>query len=128
MSRPNWTVPPVPDKETIKKILRGTWDSIHKMAAWYDLVCPLSPAEKQKMFGSQVRYQIDHLICGTCVAHGQKYVQDNPPEQEIPSIWAWRFHNTVNRRLNKPELDWDTCKSMYLSQNHSQVCSADCGD
>lgn len=126
MSRSNWTVPPTPDKETIKKILRGTWDAIHKTAAWFDLVCPLTLTEKQHLFGSQVRYQIDNLVCGDCVPHGQEYVRENPPEKEIPSIWAWRYHNAVDRRLGKPEMDWNTYKEIYLVE-HPKICSADCG-
>lgn len=127
MSRPNWTVPPVIDKETIKKMLRATWDGMHKTAAWFDLVCQLPQEQKQQLHGSQIRYQVDNLICGDCVPHAQKYIQENPPEDEIPSIWTWRFHNAVNRRLGKPEMNWDTYKDIYLIQK-PRVCSASCGD
>lgn len=129
-SRSNWTVPPLtpePDKETIKKVLRGIWSSIQQTAAWFDLSKDIPPSEKNRLFGSWIRDQVNNLPCASCIPHGQEYIRLNPPEQESPSVWCWRYHNSVNRRLGKPEMEWNTYKEIYL-QGRNKICESDCGE
>ena len=42
-------------------------------------------------------------------------------------IWAWKFHNAVNSRINKPIMGWDTAYNLY-SEKESLVCSKNCLD
>lgn len=100
----------------------GRWQSIHVTAADVDT------SEKFKFFCSWVRNQIEHLPCQECVDHAKEYLKSNPPEKaEDAFIWAWRFHNAVNRRLGKPEMEYTTVKQIYL-QGGMKTCKKGCDE
>lgn len=99
---------------------RGCWHSIHQTAVWAD------NKSKFNVFCNWVRYQIEHLPCQECVNHATKYLEDNPPERcEDPFIWTWRFHNSVNRRLNKVEIEYDVARQIYLEKG-IKTCQSNC--
>ena len=39
--------------------------------------------------------------------------------------WSWKFHNSVNSRIGKPVLDWDTTYNLY-SDPGVMVCTKSC--
>jgi hypothetical protein len=121
----NWTVPPhqtlksTPTEDNVKSTLSGIWKAIHQTAIWAN-----KSIDRKRLFGSWVRDQINHLPCETCLNHAKTYLRSYPPETQDPPIWAWRFHNNVNRRLNKPEISWDQYRELYIVG--SQPCTS-CG-
>lgn len=100
----------------------GRWQSIHLTAAWAD-----TPA-KVAVFNTWIRHQISNLPCEECRMHASQYLEANPPEDaEDPFIWSWQFHNTVNRRLGKPELEYRVARDMYIHggiRSCTQGCSS----
>jgi hypothetical protein len=100
----------------------GRWQSIHVTAA------SAVTTEKFKNFCEWIRDQIDHLPCSECTEHAKEYLQSNPPEKaEDAFIWTWRFHNTVNRRLDKPEMEYTTAKQIYL-EGGMKTCDSGCDE
>lgn len=99
----------------------GRWQSIHTTAAWVD------NSEKFRFFNQWIRDQIEHLPCQDCINHARDYINMNPPENsEDAFIWSWRFHNAVNRRLGKPDMEYTTARQIYL-QGGLTTCSQGCG-
>lgn len=100
----------------------GTWNAIHITAAW------ASTSEIFNFFCQWIRIMINNLPCVDCVKHGQEYIQNNPPEKaDDPFIWAWEYHNAVNRMTKKPEIDYNTIKKMYLD-GEIRICNSGCGE
>ena len=98
----------------------GTWHSIHTTAAWVDSM------DKFKFFCTWIRDQLDKLPCPECTQHAQEYLMNYPPERtEDVFIWSWRFHNAVNQKLGKPELNYDGAKKLYLDPK-SKTCTGSC--
>jgi hypothetical protein len=100
----------------------GRWQSIHVTAAWADT------SEKFKMFCTWIRDQLTHLPCEECTKHALAYLESNPPEKsEDAFMWSWRFHNSVNRRLGKQEMEYTTAKQIYL-EGGMKVCGKGCDE
>lgn len=70
-----------------------------------------------------------------CREHAIEYIENNPPENYlhffdsngIPYgmfLWSFLFHNAVNKRLNKKQLDFDSALKLYLPKGE-HVCSAE---
>lgn len=105
----------------IKDWGRGQWHSIHTTAA------RATTTEKFKFFCSWIRDQLEDLPCEECTEHSKEYLKSNPPEKaEDAFIWTWRFHNAVNRRLGKPEMEYTTAKQIYL-EGGMKNCKQGCG-
>lgn len=78
-----------------------------------------SDADKQSIrtFVQSVGSQ---LPCPTCQVHFAKLLKDYPIEKvwqsrDALSRWMVNLHNMVNRRLNKPEYEYDVVRSRYES-------------
>jgi len=100
---------------------RGEWHAIHTTAAW------ANTGRKHSFFCEWVRNQKEFLPCDECRVHMGLYLHSNPPEKaEDAFIWSWEFHNAVNRRLGKPEMDYTTARKLYL-EGGIKVCDGGCG-
>lgn len=109
----------------------GQWISIHK----YAIKCKTS--QEKKEFCRYIRIICDGLGCLNCRGHCQEYINKNPPESS-PTIttpkgddvtmfkYTWLFHNDVNRRIGKTQVDWETALNMY-SDDNSFMCMSECG-
>ena len=106
----------------------GIWFVMHTMA--YQATTP----EKIEAFVGFIHTMSETLPCIECRNHCSEYVRQNPPEKyRLISQngiligmfkWSWLFHNTVNKRLNKSLIDWETAFAMYGAD--SEVCSLKC--
>jgi glycosyltransferase involved in cell wall biosynthesis len=55
--------------------------------------------------------------CGGCRQHAIDYTTQNEPSfatRHQYHQYLWRFHNAVNKRIGKPEIDWEEYKSKWL--------------
>jgi len=109
--------------------LGGIWFTIHIMAKHADT------PERKNQFIDYMYLLSAEFPCGKCRNHIQEYLRNNSfdPFMNIKNEngedigmfkWSWLFHNTVNIRLHKPYLDWDTAWGMYDSGR--EVCT-NCG-
>lgn len=97
--------------DNIKDWGRGEWHSIHITAA------DATSSDKFKHFCSWIRNQIEYLPCDECTEHSKEYLKSNPPEKAPDAFfWSWEFHNAVNRKLGKPEMEYNTAKHIYLER------------
>lgn len=111
------------------KKLGAIWFTIHIMAKHADTI------ERKNQFIDYMYLLSAEFPCGKCRLHIQEYLKANPFEPFMNMVnekgedigmfnWSWLFHNTVNIRLNKPYVDWDTAWQMYDSGR--EVCT-NCG-
>uniref|UniRef100_A0A6C0BMZ5 thiol oxidase n=1 Tax=viral metagenome TaxID=1070528 RepID=A0A6C0BMZ5_9ZZZZ len=93
-------------------IEQGTWYTIHTLALH-------AKSHDQKMaFKILLVTLSNHYRCKTCRDHITEYLQQNPMEvywnrEDGLFFWSWKFHNAVNRRLGKPEIDYHESIPMY---------------
>lgn len=96
----------------------GGWGGLHTMAKW------ANTKERVDIFITYAQVIVYTLLCLECRKHATNYFNDNHPSQYAlvkdcrgrlvgMFLWSWRFHNTVNVRLGKPIIDFDTAFNMY---------------
>lgn len=102
------------------------WTTLHTMSFDY----PENPTEEQKNNYSNFFHSLKYVLpCGVCRQHYAKSIeQTNPIEPALKnrdtlSRWLVDFHNTVNKRLNKPIVSYESVKEKYDAL--SGKCSAD---
>ena len=66
---------------------------------------------------------LSEALAYSIVAYYLNSTVDNQPLGLF--VWAWKFHNTVNARLKKPIMSWDTVITLY-SELDDKVCSLSC--
>ena len=98
----------------------GIWFEFHTMATLSSTV------ETIDIYIDHVKSIIDRLPCMKCRRDSQEYFDnDNPSKYKETTngmfYWSWKFHNTVNVKLGKPLLEWDTGISMYFGDDDG-VC------
>ena len=112
----------------------GIWVQIHIKGI-------LAVNEKSKQdFIDFIWFQAETFPCQTCRKHINEYLNSHPfthlynakneKGEEIGMFkWSWMFHNTVNTRLGKPYMDWNTAWEMYKDYREGVVpCTENCGD
>jgi hypothetical protein len=97
----------------IRKIGSGIWYIIHKEA----IIC-----QDSKAYISFIHRLKDSFPCEVCKRHFAEYLERNPIEEYLHVdkgmfIWSWKFHNSVNRRLGKPEMSYEVAERMYTGPN-----------
>ena len=91
-----------------------------------------SSPEEFKKFTDEVKKMFP---CEICIRHLEIFCKNHPfdnykgiTNREGHDIgmfqWTWMLHNSVNIRLGKPRMDFDTAYNMY--KNHTQ-CHSKCG-
>lgn len=110
----------------------GQWQGIHIYASH------ATTDELKRAFMEYMQIIADNLKCDKCRQHAMDYLAKNPMKDylniknadgvDIGMLkWTWIFHNSVNSRLGKPLMDWETCYAMYGDKT-AGVCQKDCGD
>jgi hypothetical protein len=89
------------------------WDWLHVAAARY----PTSPSpEEARRAFRRIWAFVTRLPCAACREHATRYVLRQPPiltSSSLLQVWAWRFHNAVNARLQKPLLPFETFRARW---------------
>lgn len=92
----------------------GTWIVSHVLG----LVSDQSGMKKDYRFFSLYIYRMVHALpCGECRKHAVKYFDEFPipKSKDAGSLFEWTvtFHNTVNKRLNKPIMTMTEAQNLY---------------
>lgn len=110
----------------------GTWHVLHSRAY------QATTQDEQQVYCQFVRQVCDKFPCTKCRTHFKNYLENHPPEELVTAkvminkqpyplgvfYWSWKFHNTVNQRLNKPLMAWETALSLY--DNSKKTCGKSC--
>lgn len=111
----------LPDQQALGP---GEWFTIHKLAK------RATNEQKKRAFVEFINDLCEEMRCNRCKEHMTDYIRNNPfgPFWNVRDVdgtqigmfkWAWIFHNSVNDRLGKPYVDWDTAKRLYYTPNPS---------
>lgn len=111
----------------------GLWYRIHTSAA---LIALTGDSTKIDRYIEDLHEIVNTHNCGECRQHGGKFLRENPPQNYRHTrdsegrlagmfIHSWIFHNTVNARLGKDQLPYDTCWQMF-SQLDNPTCLVSC--
>lgn len=112
----------LPDQQ---KLGPGQWYDIHKKA------CRATNEEKKQHFVEFMNEVREDMRCNKCKDHLTDYMKNNAFRPYWKCVdkdgtevgmfkWSWILHNSVNTRLGKPYLDWDTARNMYYPQKRLQ--------
>jgi len=88
-------------------------------------------SEDEEYFIRNLRLLSNLHPCGECREHMKKYISINPPENFIEFEnglfdYMITFHNTVNKRLGKPIMQYEDALYMYTEGLTDTVCTANC--
>ncbi|SNW62931.1 ERV/ALR sulfhydryl oxidase [Orpheovirus IHUMI-LCC2] len=117
------------DHEDIsKKDGPPTWYIFHSNA----LVADESNSDQEKnCFISQFKTTCYNFRCLNCRKHATEYIEKNPIEP-MKNVeyglfkYTFTFHNTVNKRIGKAIIDYETAFNMYKNRDDA-ACSIICG-
>lgn len=115
-----------------KYIGPGTWFSLH-------ILSKNATTDESKTLFKKFLYTLkDKFPCEKCRFHIAEYLENNPVDLywnitengiDIGMFkYGWNFHNTVNQRLGKQQVQWKVAYSLYYNQKQMGVCGAGCGD
>lgn len=132
----------ISNPKLVKEIPKNPERSVSEIdgpGIWFMLKVTAKSATTKETFDKWVSDVIDvctSLRCINCRGHASKYLEEHPPhrafgfkykDRELGAFrWVWEFHNTVNKRLGKPLIDFETAVSMFFTDEHS--CSLTCGN
>jgi hypothetical protein len=96
------------------------WTTLHNITFNY----PENPTDEQKMQHKQFFMSLKNVLpCETCREHYGKNIEKIFPidaalkNRDTFSRWLVDLHNSVNRRLNKPVIPYETVKEKYDAMN-----------
>lgn len=114
-----------------------TWNLIHKLA--YEA----RTKEEQLFFIKAMKIICQQFPCKVCYGHCKTYIKEHPMEKVLNVkltngeklglfMWTWKMHNSVNVRLGKPIVSWETALEIYshdyIKRNNEDYCSECSGD
>ena len=90
------------------------WQALHTISFTY----PNTPTTTEKtLYRTTIRNLARVLPCSVCKNHFMRYIRDNPPLMSCKytlSKWMVSFHNSVNRRLGKPQRAYEDIVEEYI--------------
>lgn len=108
------------------------WTTLHTMSFDY----PENPTEEEKSNYRNFFHSLKYVLpCGVCRKHYGKSIDQTYPidpalkNRDTLSRWLVEFHNTVNKRLNKPVVSYDSVKERYNALSgkcSSNTCDVQC--
>lgn len=111
----------------------GVWYTIHMLSF------KAQTLKRQFEVAEIIKQLCNSFPCEICKEHCKDYIINNPIENYLTFLvkvdnkflplglflWTWEFHNSVNKRLNKPLMDWNTAYNLY-SNTESLICNNQC--
>ena len=109
---------------------RVTWNFMHTQSFYIDLYEHHGLAS-QKAFVNFLLSLPSQLPCIECRAHLAAFFRSDPPpnpvayepEDYVYAKYIWRLHNSVNRRLQKPEPTFAAVVDHYVNGRQDVACS-----
>jgi hypothetical protein len=109
----------------------GTWFCLH-LEGYH----AKTPAQIQNFIGFITRVT-SNFKCLNCRKHAMKYIANHPFEPYVNMTlpngeqigmfrYTFDFHNTVNKNIGKPVMDFDEAYKMFSDQDGA-VCTKACG-
>lgn len=106
----------------------GFWVYGHKLSR------NIKTEQDKKIFLNYINWLKDNFPCLECRNHFREMLIKYPPENSWTVVnggqdiglfdWFRQRHNDVNRRLNKPIINFDQAWKMYSDENY--VCAKKC--
>lgn len=102
----------------------GCWFAIHSAAA------SVTSNEDKIHVIKFIKHLQKHFPCGDCRTHFGNYIEKNPLEMtlngSLESLFSWtvNFHNSVNFRLNKPQVSFEDARKIYYDD--AEFCMKEC--
>lgn len=113
----------------------GTWNRLTQLAV------AVKNHSEELAFAKELESTCVEFPCGNCSAHCLEYMKNNPISDYYGKyiildstnekiligmfMYIWTFHNVVNKRLNKPQMSWDTAFNMFY-QRDNLTCNVLC--
>ncbi len=98
----------------------STWEKIHNLA--------INTVDKksEEIFIKYIENISNNFPCDICKKHINKYIKEHPFPCEYLKYfkWSWIFHNTVNIRIGKKFIPWNTALSifnLFLFNNNTET-------
>jgi len=115
------------DIKDIRVFGPGMWWSIHAMAY------TARTMEEKLHFRDFVFKMQEQMFCSECKQHFGEYLEKFPIEEDFPLTdendeelgcfyWTWKFHNAVNRRLNKETVTWPRALELFDPTKECHNC------
>ena len=99
------------------------WKFIHYVTLGY----PINPTDQDKQNYKMFFLSLQNILpCKKCSDNYKQNLKDYPIEPALKNRdsliqWGVDIHNSVNRELNKPELDYDKAIQLYLQDQISMA-------
>jgi hypothetical protein len=99
-----------------KKYLNGVWMLLHRM-------CLNGRGDDYVGILSFIELLVKNTGCDVCNKHAQAYLQTTDPTPKKAFFlkgyeglfeWTVNFHNSVNARIGKPQLELEDARTLYL--------------
>jgi hypothetical protein len=87
----------------------GTWNAIHTLAFY------AKTKEEQASAAYAIRTLCRHFPCKSCRQHAHDYIKTHPIDSNNLFKWTWKFHNAVNKNLNKPTMSYKIAYDYYTN-------------
>lgn len=94
------------------------WQFLHSVTFSYPTNPTVQEKEQFKQFFQQLKYV---LPCPSCREHYADGIEKTVPidkyldSRESLTQWLWKLHNSVNERLGKPTVSYESVKQKYES-------------
>jgi hypothetical protein len=97
------------------------WRVLHSLAF---SISQTPDPQKTRQFLELVDSLRNLLPCEECRLHFDDYVNENNPKKASDlAYWTFELHNSVNKRLGKPQFSFDDVSKLYLNDQCTMNCS-----
>jgi hypothetical protein len=109
----------------------GMWNALHSITFDFPENATEQDRQNYRIFFHSLKYV---LPCASCREHYKQGIENDMPieldNRDSISRWLVNFHNSVNKRLGKPEVSYESVKEKYESMrgvcNSNDTCKQSC--
>lgn len=99
------------------------WKTIHAAAIEADRQYTQDPLQAKEHF-SKFLHELSYILpCETCRGHMQAYLKTNPITESDFFLWSFQFHNAVNYRLGKIQLNYEDALHQWSTESCGKCSS-----